>query len=161
MDPQGLSLHQYNLIFGVLLLESMGDDTCANPVMVTSDVEANIIKICAEEIILVTTRPSENAAVECFDKDPNFDDIMAEGFTGKDGCVTMKYKHQSWDDLGGRRPDIYCTVNKVGFVQACPASKDQHEQAKVADIGTMTFYRDRIGDYGHDNGCGPAFTERL
>mmetsp|Transcript_25844 Transcript_25844/g.39097 ORF Transcript_25844/g.39097 Transcript_25844/m.39097 type:complete len:414 (-) Transcript_25844:133-1374(-) len=124
--------------------------------------QANTIKICANEMILTKPQPSNHAFVKCYDKDPNGDDVMAEGFTGTDGCVTMTYKSQSWDGwAGGRSPDIYCTVNKLGFVESCPDDKDHHNQDELADFGTVTLYRDRSGDYGHDNGCGPAITQYI
>ena len=151
------------LFFGVLLPKSMSANIRIDPTMVTSDSGANKIKICANEMILVTERPSKNAFVKCYDKDPNKDDIMVEGFTGNDGCATLTYKKQSWDGwygVGNPTPDIYCTVNKVGFVQACPPNKDHHKQSKLADFGTVTLYRDRTGDYGRDNGCGPEFAEK-
>jgi len=159
------TLKDYNcismmLFFGVLLPESMSANIRIDPTMVTSDSGANSIKICAKEMILVTERPSKNAFVECYDKDPFKDDIMAEGFTGNDGCVTLTYSKDSWDGFLDKKPDIYCTVNKEGFVQSCPADKDHHDQSKFADFGTVTLYRDRSGDYGRDNGCGPAFTEK-
>ena len=152
------------LFFGVLLPESMSANIRIDPSMVTSDSGANTIKICVNEMILVTERPSKNAFVKCYDKDPNEDDIMVEGFTGSDGCATLTYSKKTWDgfwNIGDKKPDIYCTVNKEGFVQACPKDKDQHDQSKLANFGTVTLYRDRSRDYGRDNGCGPEFTEKF
>ena len=151
------------LFFGVLLPESMSANIRIDPSMVTSDSGANTIKICVKEMILVTERPSKYAFVKCYDKDPNHDDIMVEGFTGNDGCATLTYSKDTWDGfngIGDKHPDIYCTVNKEGFVQACPPDKDGHDQSKLADFGTVTLYRDRTGDYGRDNGCGPEFSEK-
>ena len=123
---------------------------------------ANTIRICVEEMILTTPRIAEGARVKCWDKDPNGDDVMCEGTTGQNGCVVMNYKKQSWDGLlGGRSADIYCSVNKIGFVQSVPADKDHHDQTQEADFGTVMLYRDRSNDAGHTNGCGPAFTEYL
>jgi len=147
------------LFLGAILPESMSEYIRVDPTMIKSDAGGNTIKICAMEMILVTKRVSENAFVKCYDKDPNHDDVMTEGFTGKDGCVTLKYPNKSWDWIGGRKPDIYCTVNKLGFVQSCPPDKDHHPQSEPADFGTVTLYRDRTGDYGHDNGCGPWWSE--
>jgi len=148
------------LFLGVVIPEPATTQFRTSLRMMTSG--ANTIKICAKEMILVDEQDSENAFVECFDKDPNGDDMMAEGFTGKDGCATLTYDKQSWDGwTGGSSPDIYCTVNKVGFVESCPPDKDHHDQTQVADFGTVALYRDRSSDYGHDNGCGPHWSEFL
>ena len=84
---------------------------------------------------------------------------MASGYTQGDGCATLYYKSQSWDGIGGRSPDIYCVVSKDTFVDAVPLDKDHHDQNTLADFGLVDLYRDRRGDYGHDNGCGPAWSE--
>jgi len=124
--------------------------------------QANTIKMCVQEMVLITKQPSVGATVECFDKDPGNDDFMKKGITGQNGCVTMSYRKQNWDGLlGGESPDIYCTANKISFVQAVPDDKDHHDQSKVADFGTVTLYRDRKPDSGTTNGCGPEMTSYL
>ena len=122
---------------------------------------ANTIEICVFEMIKIERQISRNANVKCWDKDPNGDDLMAEGFTGSDGCVTLDYLKAAWDGIGGRSPDIYCMVEKAGFVVATPPDKDHHDQSKVAKMDDVTLFRDRRGDSGHVNGCGPYFTEVL
>ena len=144
---------------GALLPESMSAQLL--PTSSSRNLEANTIKICVKEYVLVKKQASEEAFVKCYDKDPNGDDIMAEGLTGSDGCTTLTYKNQSWDSWGGRSPDIYCTVNKIGYVQAVPEDIEHHNQSEVADFGTVNLYRDRSFDYGHDNGCGPALFPNL
>ncbi len=115
---------------------------------------ANTIKMCVKEMHLTTAEKSVGAMVECWDKDFNDDDRMCEGTTGQDGCVVMNYKEQAWDGwAGGRSPDIYCSVNKQGFVQSTPPDKHHHDQSKQAAFQT-TLYRDRSFDYGKTNGCG-------
>jgi hypothetical protein len=120
--------------------------------------EANTIKMCVKEMVLTTKQNSVGALVECWDKDVNEDDRMCEGTTGQNGCVVMNYKEQAWDGAGGRSPDIYCSVNKQGFVQSTPPDKDHHDQSKQAAFQT-TLYRDRSFDYGKTNGCGPEMLE--
>ncbi len=126
----------------------------------TSSGGANTIKMCVKEYNLITIGPSKGAIVGCWDKDSNGDDKMTEGVTGADGCVTMKYKKQNWDGPGLSKPDIYCSVNKRGFVQNVPADKDQWDQSKQA-VFDATLYRDRSDDYGHVNGCGAEVSEGL
>ena len=128
--------------------------------LLSSSGGANTIKMCVEEYDLITLKKSKGALVSCKDKDPISPDHMAEGTTGDDGCVTMTYTNQSWDSAGGRSPDIYCSVNKQGFVQSVPEDKDNHDQNKLAEFNTI-LYRDRSSDYGHTNGCGPEITEAL
>lgn len=124
------------------------------------DLEANVIKICVNQMIKVTPEPAPKALVTCYDKDPlNHDDFMCQGVTGNDGCLTMKYTYQPWDGFGGWNPDIYCQAEKKGFVKASPPDKDHWDQTKTADFGTVMMYRDRKPDYGHTNGCGPWWTE--
>jgi len=120
---------------------------------------ANTIKMCVQEMILVTKQDSEGALIECWDKDTGNDDKMCHGTTGPDGCVVMNYKKQAWDGpLGGSTPDIYCSANKRGFVQSVPNDKDHHDQSQQAVFKT-TLYKDRTFDYGDVNGCGPKLTE--
>jgi len=104
---------------------------------------------------------SRDANVKCFDRDPDWDDVMVEGFTGSNGCAILKYTDQSWDWFIGRSPDIYCIVEKVGFTNGAPPDKDNHDQRTLAKMEDVTLYRDRRGDYGHVNGCGPYWTEDL
>jgi len=121
---------------------------------------ANTIKMCVEEMILVTRQPSRGALIQCWDKDAGNDDKMCHGTTGPDGCVVMNYKKQSWDGIiGGRNPDIYCSANKKGFVQSVPSDKDHHDQKQQAVFNTVLF-KDRTFDYGHTNGCGPLSSEK-
>lgn len=125
-------------------------------------ITANTIKICVEEMILITPRPSVGAHVQCWDKDPNGDDVMQSGETNSDGCLVMSYKNQGWDQVlgvGDSNPDIFCSVEKEHFVRAVPKPKDGHDQRKVADFGKVTLYRDRNSDWGKTNGCGPEKTE--
>lgn len=130
--------------------------------LMSSSNGANTISICAKEMILITPRASDGAMVKCWDKDPNRDDPMAEGLTGSDGCATLTYKKVDWDGpLGGPSPDIYCTVEKLGFVSATPPGLDQHDQHTLAKLEDVILNRDRGADYGHDNGCGPHFTEQF
>lgn len=119
----------------------------------------NTILMCVKEMILIETRPSVGAQVDCWDKDHDFDDKMCEGITGEDGCVYMTYKEQSWDWFG-EYPDIYCSVNKRGFSMSVPPDRDNHNPAKQAEFST-TLYRDRSRDHGHVNGCGPQVTEAI
>ncbi len=120
--------------------------------------------MCVTEMNYITEQPSKGALVECFDRDPaNGDDAMCEGLTGDDGCVTMQYKKQNWDyspvgNLGN--PDIYCVVNKMGFVQSVPADKDNWDQDTLAKF-KATLYRDRTNDYGATNKCGPEWAAKL
>merc|ERR1712130_777175 len=50
--------------------------------------------------------------------------------------------------------------SKPGFVDATPNDLDHHNK-EFADLGNVTMFRDRRGDWGYDNGCGPQFTEFL
>lgn len=120
---------------------------------------ANTIHICAQEMIVTTPQPADGAFVHCWDKDASFDDLMVEGTTGDDGCATLTYADQSWDGAGGRSPDILCIVDKNGFVEAAPPRLDHHDQTTLAEMEAVTLYRDRSNDYGHDNGCGPHWSE--
>jgi hypothetical protein len=123
------------------------------------NLQANTIRMCVKEMILIEPLISRRALVECHDKDPNGDDFMVSGVTDDDGCVTMSYTKQDWDgSVGGEAPDIYCAVTKKGFVRAVPNDKDHHDQTKVADFGTVTLFRDRTHDKGATNGCGPEFS---
>merc|ERR1711971_18052 len=116
------------------------------------------IKVCAKEMVVVTERPSVGATVRCYDKDINKDDFMTEGTTDEDGCVNIYYEKKNWDGFIGSSPDIYCTVNKPGYVESTPMDKDHHGEI-YADFGNVTLFRDRSNDYGYDNGCGPYLTE--
>ena len=53
----------------------------------------NAIKICVEEMHLVTPVPFQGAVIVCYDKDVEFDDKMGEGTTCLDGCVTIPYRN--------------------------------------------------------------------
>ncbi len=129
-----------------------------------SDGDANKIEVCVQEMILTTLRPSVGALVECWDKDiDENNDIMGEGKTGADGCVTISYKNTYWDGILGRgdkNPDIFCSVNKATFVQYTPPDLDHHDQSKLAKFEAYLF-RDRSKDYGRVNKCGPEFLEHL
>jgi len=153
-----------------VVLDSKSDETLSESAganlpsfLMGTDSGANQIVICAKEMNKITPRPSRNAIVHCYDKDPNGDDLMAEEKTGSDGCARLTYKNQSWDGLlGGRSPDIYCTVNKPGFMEATPPDLDHHDQNTLAKMKDVMLYRDRSADYGHDNGCGAAgFTDTI
>jgi len=124
---------------------------------------ANTIKMCVQQWDLITKVPSEGAFVECWDKDPNGDDHMTKGTTGKDGCVVMSYAETRWDGLlGGESPDIYCSVNKQGYVVNVPGDLDHHDQSKQAVFDAL-LHRDRSNDHpeGGANKCGPEFTSPL
>jgi hypothetical protein len=119
----------------------------------------NTIEICVKEMIITTPRDSKNANIKCYDKDPNGDDLMTEGVTGSNGCASLKYTKSSWYFFGEGNPDIYCIVDKRGFMTAVPKNLDGHDTNTLAKMDDVTLYRDRTADYGHDNGCGPAWTE--
>ena len=120
---------------------------------------ANTIKICVNEMIKIRERASVGAIVECWDKDSNYHDPMASGRTGSDGCIELRYANQCWDLPGGCSPDVYCTVNKPGFMEFAPGVLDDHDQSVGIDYGRIKLYRDRSADSGHDNGCGPEWAE--
>jgi len=133
------------------------------PLVTETTSQANTIQMCVQEMILVERRPSEGATVTCYDYDPfNEDDLMAEGFTDANGCVTLTYEDLSWDGGGlGGGPDILCVATKLGFETAAPPDKDGHDTSTLADFGEVTLYRDRRGDFGHFNGCGPKETDAI
>lgn len=118
----------------------------------------NTIKICVKEMILITPRDSKKADIKCYDKDPNGDDLMAKGETGSDGCATMTYKTRSYYAPGEGNPDIYCTVDKSSFMLAGSNILNNHDTNTLAKLD-VTLYRDRTFDHGHDNGCGPSWTQ--
>eukprot|EP00531_Pseudo-nitzschia_arenysensis_P012252 CAMPEP_0116133222 /NCGR_PEP_ID=MMETSP0329-20121206/9989_1 /TAXON_ID=697910 /ORGANISM="Pseudo-nitzschia arenysensis, Strain B593" /LENGTH=395 /DNA_ID=CAMNT_0003627835 /DNA_START=228 /DNA_END=1415 /DNA_ORIENTATION=- len=127
----------------------------------TSNSGAFQIELCAKQMNKTKAVTAVGATVTCWDKDPNSDDLMATGKTLNDGCARLTYKEDSWDGIGGRNPDIYCTVNKGGFVQAVPPDKDNHDQNNLAKFDDVTLYRYRGNDYGTDNGCGPQFSQGI
>ena len=58
---------------------------------------AGQIKVCAKSAE-DNHKKISGADVKCYDDDWNYDDFMASGVTGADGCVTLNYttKNQSW-----------------------------------------------------------------
>jgi len=120
----------------------------------------NTIKMCVEEMHLVTPRVSVGAHVNCWDQDPNADDKMCSGTTGSDGCVVMGYKRQCWDGWPFCSPDIFCSVEKPGFKRNVPPTKDNYDQKQQARFNAV-LYRDRAGDHGETNGCGPEFSAQF
>ncbi len=124
---------------------------------------ANTIKVCVEEMDKVTANPSEGSHVKCYDKDANNDDLMGQGITDDDGCVTISYRDLYWDlHLLHWQPDIICEITKENFVKSVPPIKNNWNPGQQATFYSI-IYRDRVkeGDYGAVKGCGPYWSQGI
>lgn len=143
---------------GVLMIAGISPQ--AMNLLRTRNLQANIIKVCVKEMILVTEEISEGATVDCYDNDIDRDDEMGSGLTDSDGCTTINYA-QKWWDWNGSSPDIYCRVNKPNFVESVPPPINNVNQDNTVHFAA-TIYRDRVNldDFGVANLCSPEYSER-
>jgi hypothetical protein len=125
------------------------------------------IRLCVRAMEKGSSEPLADANVVCYDEDyANGDDIMTGSSkrTGSNGCVTLSYrkKKSSWWNCYGwdctTNPDIYCKVKKTGYYPLYTNTKNNANQERTANLGTVYIFPDRVqrGDVGTINGCGPS-----
>lgn len=128
----------------------------------SSFVDAGTIKLCVK----MAGKPVPGALVECFDDDVNNDDFMTQGTTNSQGCVKLTYQtkitsiwncRNRWDGCILSNPDIYCEVSEECIAPKKTATKNNHDQTKVANFGTVTVTANEAfcGDVSW-GGCGPS-----
>lgn len=117
------------------------------------------------------TSPVIGAIIQCWDRDDvgSDDQMTGKVSTGADGCAYLTYEKKKtgilatsgWDWPQNGNPDIYCVANDPTgrwFGPAYTTDKDNQDQGKMADMGTLTMYPDRVSrnDKGEYNGCFPS-----
>ena len=124
------------------------------------------IKLCVQA---AENQTLKDIHVKCYDEDPTTnDDLMTEGVTESNGCVTMEYETKTypwykcinnWDGCspGYWEPDIYCRIDEDCLQPYQTGTEYNWDQTKLVDFGSVSLQQD--GDYCHGigyNGCGSA-----